>query len=71
MTTNGKDYVPQERASLVAWKMAAGKEFTVSEVADEFGMTYQGARRLLNTISRVVPIYPNSTTGAWRRFDAK
>lgn len=68
MTTRDDDFVPQERASLLTWKIARGEEFTTTEVAESFGLTYQGGRRLLHTISRVIPISVNSS-GVWRRFD--
>jgi len=62
------DFTPQEKASSLTWRIASGQEFTVREVADNFGMTWHGANRLLGTISRVIPIAPNST-GKWKRFD--
>ena len=68
--TYRNEYVPQERASLLTWKIARGEEFTTQEVADSFELTYQGARRMLHTISRVIPISANST-GVWRRFDVE
>jgi hypothetical protein len=68
--TYRKEYVPQEKAGSVTWRMAHGKSFTVRQVADEFGMTWQGANRLLCTLERVLPIAPNST-GVWRRLDVE
>ena len=68
MTQTNDDYTPQEKAASVTWKIATGQAFTVREVADDFGITWQGAQRMLNTISRVIPIAPNST-GVWKRFD--
>ena len=62
------DYTPQEKAASVTWKIASGQEFTTREVAVSFGITWHGANRMLNTISRVIPIAPNST-GVWKRFD--
>lgn len=68
MTTNDDDFTSQEKAASVTWKIASGQEFTVREVADNFGISRQGAHKMLNTISRVIPIAPNST-GIWKRFD--
>ena len=68
MANDSDDFTPQEKASSIAWRIAAGQEFTTREVADNFGITRQGALKMLNTISRVIPIAPNST-GIWKRFD--
>jgi len=68
--TDKDDFTAQEKASSIAWKIAAGQGFTTRQVADEFNITWHGANRMLNTISRVIPISPNST-GVWRRFDNK
>ena len=70
MTTNDSDFSPQEKAGLVGWKLARGDGLTIPEVAETFSMSYQGARRIMHTISRVLPIAPNDS-GVWRRFDAK
>ena len=69
MTTND-DYTPQEKAADLTWKISSGHEFSTREVAEHFGMTWHGAYRMLNTISRVIPIAPNST-GVWKRFDIR
>ena len=69
MSENGSsEYTPQEKAASVVWRLAHGDEVSIRQVADEFGITVQGAYRLMNTVSRVIPITTNST-GMWRRFD--
>lgn len=69
MSENGSsEYTPQEKAADIAWRLASGDEVTTNEVAEYYGVTYHGARRMLNVISRVIPITTNST-GVWRRFD--
>ena len=63
------DYSAQEKASSIAWRIANGQEFTVREVAEDFGITWQGAYRMLNTISRVIPIAPDDR-GMWKSFNS-
>lgn len=64
------EFTSQEKAADVTWRIATGQAVSTSEVAESFSMTYQGAWRLMNTISRVIPIAPNST-GKWQRFDLR
>ena len=63
------DYSAQEKAFSIGWRMAHGREFTVRDVADNFGMTWQGAYRLLNVGSRVIPIAPDDR-GIWKAFNS-
>lgn len=69
MSEDESDYTPQEKAASVVWRLAHGEGVTVREVADNFSVTWHGAHRILCTVSRVVPIAPDSS-GVWRRFDA-
>ncbi len=64
------EYTAHEKAADVVWRIANGQAVTVREVADDFGITWQGAWKMMNTISRVIPIAPNST-GRWQRFDIR
>lgn len=61
------EFTPQEKAARVAFQMALGEGFTVREVADDFGMTWRGAYRMITGISRVVPIAQDDG-GRWRHF---
>ena len=65
---DNSEYTPQEKAASVVWRLAQGQPITTRQVADEFSITIQGAYRLMNTVSRVIPICVVST-GTWRRFD--
>lgn len=65
---SGEEYTSQEKAADVVWRLANGEGVTVREVADDFGMTRQGAYKMLCIVSRVIPIAANST-GIWQRFD--
>ena len=65
---NQGEFTAQEKAASVVGRLAQGRDVKTREVADEFGITIQGAYRLMNTVSRVVPICVVST-GTWRRFD--
>ena len=63
------DYSAQEKASSIAWRISNGQQFTVREVAEDFGISWQGAYRMLNTISRVIPIAPDDR-GIWKAFNS-
>lgn len=46
----GVEATPQQRAAMLAIRMAQGDRLTVAETADWLGMSYQGARRLLTNL---------------------
>ena len=48
---------PEERAALLVWHLAHGDAFSTTDAAKMTGLSPQGARRLLASLSRVVPIY--------------
>lgn len=48
---------PQERAAVVAWRLAIGEELTTFDVACYTGLGIRRAQALLNELSRVVPIH--------------
>jgi len=64
MDPDTEDLTPQERAALIAWRLARGEELTTRDVADCTGLTVRRARMLLNEISRVVPIH--RVIGYWQ-----
>lgn len=47
----------QERAAKITYKLAKGKKMTTGEIAKELGVTWHGASKMMNTISRTIPIY--------------
>lgn len=51
------DMTPQERAAVVAWRLAQGAELTTQDIADATGLTIRRARGLANELSRVIPIH--------------
>ena len=60
------EFVAQERAAIVVYEIAAnGTEMTTAEIARRVGVTHDGALKIMNRISRVVPIYPRN--GVWTR----
>lgn len=74
MTTDNDDLTSIEKGALVGWYLATGKELTTSQVRDDFGISIQAAKYILESASRVLPVY--STPGmrpkdphSWRRFN--
>lgn len=55
---------PQERAAVIAWRLAIGEELTTLEVARCTGLGIRRAQMLLNELSRVVPIH--CVEGYWQ-----
>jgi len=58
------DYSAQEKAALIAWHLAHGEGMTTNEVAEITGLTWGGAWRLMDRLSRVLPIYRDED-GMW------
>jgi len=50
------EYVPTERGALVGWHLAHGEALTTRQAADLLGVTMGTARRIMNKISRAIPI---------------
>ena len=69
-SANDADFTPQERAAKLTFDLVNGGAKTSRQVAEDLGMTVHGARRLLSTVSRVVPIAPDER-GVWRLFGCK
>ena len=63
-----RQFSPTERASHLAFQFARSKQFTVAIVQKEYGMSESGAWRLLNRVSRAIPIV--NVDGTWRLMDA-
>lgn len=60
------EYQSQQRAVIVALALVAGQKLTTSQVAEMAGLTYSGARHLMEAISgERVPIYRDEETGRW------
>ena len=58
----------QERAALALWLLQQ-QPMTTRQMAERLGMTYEGARCLLITISRTTPIYRDDDDHLWRLVD--
>jgi hypothetical protein len=59
MSWEHADLTAQERAALVAWRLATGGQMTTQEIAERTGLSMRGARWLMDRLSRVVPIRQN------------
>lgn len=56
----------QQRVVKLVWLMADGGEYSTSEVADMFGISYSTARRLMIRLQVVIPLAsPNELGGKW------
>ena len=63
--------LPTERIALCTAKLMQGRAMTVREIAQEFEMSTSGAQRMLERISRVLPLVvderqPKSDGYVWR-----
>jgi hypothetical protein len=67
-TSDGPEYTPQERAAIITHKIDRGAALTTAEIAAYTGITVCGAWRMMDRISRVVPIVQDE--GRWRRFNS-
>lgn len=78
------DYSPRQKAAHLALLFANGQEYTVSQVAEMFGMTVVGAHGMLGRMSGAIPLETDADEmtirrdssgrfdprpGRWRRFD--
>ena len=60
------DYQSQQRAVIVALKLHGGAHLTTREIAEMVGLTYQGARAMMEAISgERVPVTRDEDTGKW------
>ena len=55
---NGDDreYVATERVGVIVWQLAHGDALTTAQVAEIAGISYNGAYRMLQKLSRAIPI---------------
>ncbi len=61
------DLLPTERSALTVWWLVCGYEVTVAALAEAFDIEPRSARRILNKVARVVPIYSNGQdNGVWK-----
>ncbi len=60
----------QERAGIVATLLQDGARLTTGEVAARCGMTWRGAWKMLNTLSRSMPILCDSGLWYWLTDDS-
>lgn len=50
------EFVATERAAYIVYLLMTGKTLTTAEIATELGTTYNGAWRLMQKVSRRVPV---------------
>jgi hypothetical protein len=67
-THTHSDYLPTERAALIAWWLSKGEQLTTRQVAERLGLTLVAAWYMLQRLSRVLPITYDDTVynqGFW------
>ncbi len=57
MTDNTREYLPRQRAALIAWHLAHGEALTTEDVARIVGLKHWAAWKTLVDLSAVIPIY--------------
>ena len=60
--------LPTERIGRATWLLAQGRSMTVRELAETLEMTTSGASKLLDRLSRVLPLVveDGDNGGVWR-----
>jgi len=53
-----------ERVAYVVWLLAHGQKLTAAQVSSEVGVTERRARKMMDDISHVCPVYRNDD-GEW------
>mgnify|MGYP000902692399 FL=1 len=66
--THDDDFTSIEKGAMVGWRLAMGEQLTTRQLRDEFGITYQGAQYILETVSRRLPII-RTEDYRWGRFN--
>lgn len=56
---------PTERAAIVGWLLASGEELSTTAIGYQCKMSARGARKMMNRLSRVLPITSRGD-GKWR-----
>ncbi len=62
------DATPTQKAAEIAVKLERGGAMTTREIAECYGMTWQGAHVMMNNIAGRLPIVKDDN-GRWRKFD--
>jgi hypothetical protein len=68
MTIENYDATPTQKAAEIAVKLERGEELTSRQIAECYGMTWQGADMMMNNIAGRLPIVKDKA-GKWRKFD--
>lgn len=61
MTEEGCPDIPQERAALIAWRLAKGERLSTAQVARDCATSRQAAWHMLAHLSRILPIHVNES----------
>ncbi|MFQ5343361.1 MAG: hypothetical protein ACE5F6_17610 [Anaerolineae bacterium] len=56
---------PQERAAVIAWRLAQGEALSVGEAVALLGVTERRAQQLFRELSRVLPIFRDDDSDRW------
>ena len=64
-----EDLIPTERVAIIVFALALGGTVTTAHVARETGITISGAWRMLNKLSRVLPL--TEEDGRWYVFASR
>lgn len=59
------ELTPTERAARLGVDLARGEQLTTREAASRYGLTYNGAHKLLGRVSRSLPLV-RTECGVWR-----
>ena len=54
---------PAERIAIIVWHLAHGEGLTTAQVAEITGLNLRGARKLMASVSRVLPVC--QVAGTW------
>lgn len=68
MNVDTFDATPTQKAAEIAVKLERGAEMTTRQIADCYGMTWEGAYRMMCNISGRLPIVKDEA-GRWRKFE--
>ncbi len=58
---------PTQKAAEIAVNLERGGAMTTREIAERYGMTWQGAHVMMNNIAGRLPIVKDDS-GRWRKF---
>ncbi len=61
------DATPTQKAAEIAVNLERGGAMTTREIAEYYGMTWQGAHVMMNNIAGRLPIVKDDN-GRWRKF---